>query len=46
LPELASEELSAILLVNEAGTRSGETFLIVRMIMIRALEAKGSRHAI
>jgi Phage terminase large subunit len=28
------------------GTRSGKTFLIVRMIMIRALQAKGSRHAI
>jgi phage terminase large subunit len=28
------------------GTRSGKTFLIVRMIMIRALEAKDSRHVI
>jgi phage terminase large subunit len=28
------------------GTRSGKTFLIVRMIMLRALKAKGSRHAI
>jgi hypothetical protein len=28
------------------GTRSGKTFLIVRMIMMRALQAKGSRHAI
>jgi hypothetical protein len=28
------------------GTRSGKTFLIVRMILIRALQAKGSRHAI
>jgi hypothetical protein len=27
-------------------TRSGKTFLIVRMIMMRALQAKGSRHAI
>ena len=28
------------------GTRSGKTFLIVRMIMIRALEAKDSLHVI
>jgi phage terminase large subunit-like protein len=28
------------------GTRSGKTFLIVREIIIRALQAKGSRHAI
>src|SRR3984893_13445909 len=28
------------------GPRSGNTSLIVRMIMIRALQAKGSRHAI
>ena len=28
------------------GTRSGKTFLIVRMIMMRALEAKDSRHVI
>src|ERR1700724_4809963 len=28
------------------GTRSGKTFLIVRMIMIRALQAKGSHHPI
>lgn len=28
------------------GTRSGKTFLIVRAIIVRALKAKGSRHAI
>jgi phage terminase large subunit-like protein len=28
------------------GTRSGKTFLIVRAILIRALQEKGSRHAI
>jgi phage terminase large subunit-like protein len=28
------------------GTRSGKTFLIVRAIVMRALKAKGSRHAI
>jgi phage terminase large subunit-like protein len=28
------------------GTRSGKTFLIVRAIIMRALQAKGSRHAI
>src|ERR1700730_14170987 len=28
------------------GTRSGKTFLIVRAIVMRALQAKGSRHAI
>ena len=28
------------------GTRSGKTFLIVRAIIMRALRAKGSRHAI
>ncbi len=28
------------------GTRSGKTFLIVRAIVARALEAPGSRHAI
>jgi phage terminase large subunit-like protein len=28
------------------GTRSGKTFLIVRQIILRALKAKGSRHAI
>jgi len=28
------------------GTRSGKTFLVVRAIMVRALKAEGSRHAI
>jgi phage terminase large subunit-like protein len=28
------------------GTRSGKTFLIVRAIVMRALQAKGSRHAV
>jgi hypothetical protein len=27
-----------------AGTRSGKTFLIVRTIVMRALQEKGSRH--
>lgn len=37
---------SATHLLLEGGSRSGKTFLIVRNIVLRALKAPGSRHAI
>lgn len=41
---LSSDEITNVLL--EGGSRSGKTFLAVRQIVVRALKAPGSRHAI